>query len=536
MATVRLTDHDLRQMDDDWVAKLPSDRLRGTLQQTLKDLKEARDRLNMNAQNSSRPPGSMAPWEGSSQEPAQKGDLPELPEKDEAPETDCPAKAAPSTDAAGDQPGAAGSKNKVAKPCGKQLGAPGYGRTQKIPFTKTDAHHPDSCAACQTALPQNTLLRAWNGWDQIDIESLPDGEVGLKLSCTRHTLYEAKCDVCGHTTRAMPFRAADDSLWGDISVAEWRLVGPHLAAMIVFLALRMRLSRARIQEFLDQFLGLSLCIGTIDQTVRESGRSCMPLEDELVADIVQAPLLGIDETPWKESGVLFYLWTLISATTVFFVIGDRSRAMLANILNDKFIGIIMSDGYKVYRSWDNRLRCWAHLERKMIGLSESTDARVAGIGREMGTIFDVLMKAIYAARLESPPAESLLLRQAAPIARLLQICEQHRDDTHGKVRALAVEFLLDWKIILRQLGEPHLPLTNNAAEQILRHWVIYRRVSYGTRSPGGSRAFALLASVIETCRLRKASSWRYLATVIDTARKGLALPPLPKIQALAVGV
>jgi len=190
---------------------------------------------------------------------------------------------------------------------------------------------------------------------------------------------------------------------------------------------------------------------------------------------------------------------------------------------------------KVYRSGDNRLRCWAHLKRKMVGLAESTDARVAGIGREMETIFDLLMHAIYAARLKAP-AESLLSEQAAPIARLLQICEKHRDDTHGKVRSLAVELLLDWTVILRQLAEPHLPLTNNAAEQILRHWVIYRRVSYGTRSPGGSRAFALLASVIETCRLREASSWRYLATVIDAARKGSVLPSLPKIQALAVGV
>ena len=44
---------------------------------------------------------------------------------------------------------------------------------------------------------------------------------------------------------------------------------------------------------------------------------------------------------------------------------------------------------------------------------------------------------------------------------------------------------------------------------------------------------ALLASVIETCRRRKASAWRYLGTVIAAARKGSPLPALPAIPAAA---
>ncbi|MER2518432.1 MAG: hypothetical protein ABTR92_18905, partial [Candidatus Accumulibacter phosphatis] len=57
----------------------------------------------------------------------------------------------------------------------------------------------------------------------------------------------------------------------------------------------------------------------------------------------------------------------------------------------------------------------------------------------------------------------------------------------------------------------------------------------GTRSEEGSRAFALLASVIETCRRRGASAWQYLGTVIAAARKGLQLPALPTIPTAAWG-
>jgi hypothetical protein len=37
---------------------------------------------------------------------------------------------------------------------------------------------------------------------------------------------------------------------------------------------------------------------------------------------------------------------------------------------------------------------------------------------------------------------------------------------------------------------------NNLAERAMRHWVLARRISYGTRTPQGSRAFIVLASII----------------------------------------
>jgi len=64
-------------------------------------------------------------------------------------------------------------------------------------------------------------------------------------------------------------------------------------------------------------------------------------------------------------------------------------------------------------------------------------------------------------------------------------------------------------------------------QRALRHWVILRQTSHGTRTPQGSRHFALLASVIDTCRRRGHSPWEYLQTAITRRRQGLALLPLP---------
>jgi hypothetical protein len=68
---------------------------------------------------------------------------------------------------------------------------------------------------------------------------------------------------------------------------------------------------------------------------------------------------------------------------------------------------------------------------------------------------------------------------------------------------------------------------HNEAERALRHWVIARRIGMGTRTDEGTRAFANLASVIETYRKRGLSPWPYLAEVIHQRRQGLEAPPLP---------
>ena len=61
----------------------------------------------------------------------------------------------------------------------------------------------------------------------------------------------------------------------------------------------------------------------------------------------------------------------------------------------------------------------------------------------------------------------------------------------------------------------------------LRHWVIARLLSQGTRTEQGSRAFAWLASVIDTCRRRNLLPWPYLAKVVAERRKGNPAPSLP---------
>ena len=413
---MHLSDHDLRQMDEGWLENLPEDKLRQVSARILQDLKEARDRLNRTPDNSPRPPSSRAPWEKGQTE----GNGP-VADKGEDDTKTC--REAVQPPAAGCEPAPGGSPTEQKKKPGKQPGAKGFGRTQKFAVTGERTHRAGTCTACGDLLPGDAPAQAYAAWDEIDIEVSPEG--GLRLNCTHHTLLDVTGGCCGHVTRSVPWRAGADALWDRVGLSEWRLVGPNLAAVIAMLSLRMRLSRARIRELLHELFGVTLSIGVIDQTIREAGRACAPLEDVLVEEIQQAALVHADETGWPESGVLLWLWALVSASAVLYFIGGRTREMLRNALGEDFAGVLMADGYSVYRAWLNRLRCWAHLLRKARGLKESTDGRVAGVGGEMLDILTKLVGAVLSAR-ASPPPEALTELHGEDIRRLRALCERHR--------------------------------------------------------------------------------------------------------------
>jgi transposase len=296
----------------------------------------------------------------------------------------------------------------------------------------------------------------------------------------------------------------------------------------------MRLSRPRIREFLHDWLGITLSVGSINKAIHESGRAAMPLEKELLKEVLKSDLLHVDETPWQQKGDLLWLWVFVSSSVAVFWISSRAGDLINRILGkNAYKGWLMSDGYRVYRQFLKRIRCWAHLVRKARGLTESYDKESQAFGKETLDFLNSLIAAIKNAR-ETPPDKPLSERYQDQLISYRQACEQMKSSSHKKTHELAVEMLNDWDVIFTVLDHPHLPLTNNEAERALRHWVILRRISYGTRTEQGSRIFAILASVIETCRIRQQCPWRYLESVIDNRRAGFLAPPLPAFIRLGV--
>ncbi len=509
---MRLKDHDLKQIDRAYLGALAPDKLVEVSLKLLEDLKEARERLNQTPQNSSRPSGSYAPWAGGV---VSKGS----PAKEKPDEAVAAEEQQPPRKKKGEGQPEAKSGTPAPKKAGKQPGAPGHGRKVELTVTGVEVHRAEQCAVCGEQLGAEAGFEARTGLYVVDVEP---GQLGLQVSHIKHVYGASRCS-CGHVSHTEPGRCEAEEGW-EVELTEWHLVGPTLVSLIVCLSLRMRMSRARIREFLSDWLGLTLSVGVINQAITEGGRAVAPLEEQLIAEIQQSELLHADETGWKEQGRLMWLWVLVTSHTTLFLMGRRSWEVIATAL-EGFAGWLMSDGYLAYRHYGQRLRCLAHLVRKARGLSESLNPEAHQFGEKTLTYLAEFIEGIYQARQE--PDLNLKEKFAASLANLKKWCEQHQASDHQKTGQLARELLNDWEAIWTVLAHPELPITNNTAERALRHWVIARKISYGTRTPQGSRAFTLLASVIQTCRQRNVLPWPYLAEVITERRQGNPAPPLP---------
>jgi hypothetical protein len=199
--------------------------------------------------------------------------------------------------------------------------------------------------------------------------------------------------------------------------------------------------------------------------------------------------------------------------------------MVQRALGEHFRDWLMSDGDGAYRDRDQRPHCLAHLIRKAQGPWGSFDAQAQQSGWH---VLEAVIAAVYDARGDPAQAEGLRARHGTLLNALLQACRAlAADAVHEKTRALARELLNEWDTFWVVRDHRELPLTNNEAERTLRHWVIARRIGMGTRTPQGTRAFALLASVIETRRQRGASPSTSIAEVVRQRRRRLHSPPLP---------
>lgn len=565
MGSMKLSKHDLNQFDRKYLNSLTHDQLLALSEKILSDLKDLHDRLGQNSGNSSIPSGALSPWINAKpgttplknlDQEEEDGDDPIVdidsgvdsispgPTSNEPSEKEADAKNKNSGDSSAESGAIATGSNAATDGCsitgcadtsastspqkkmkpGKQAGTQGFGRTQTLPITCEVVHRTTCCSGCNCALDVNASFEPKTGHYIIDVQETASDCGGLILTNIKHIYGDTLCPSCGHSTRIFPARCEAEEGW-KVELTEWHLCGPRLVSLICSLALRHRLSRMKIQEFLWDWVGLSLSIGTINQCIHEAGRAVAPLEAELQKIVQEAVLLHVDETSWKVAGKPFWLWVFVAVNAVYFTVGSRGGEVLSKVIG-AFSGWLMSDGYTTYRSLKKRLRCWAHLIRKATGVSESLDKEARCFGQKVLAIMDSLTQAIYKAR-EGPPRD--ITEENKPlIMELYMLLLKHEDSQHEKTRALAGEFLNDWDAIFTILKHPEMPLTNNEAETALRHWVIARRISHGTRTCEGTTAFTLLASVIETCRKRKISPWPYLASVIKARRQGHLVPCLPQ--------
>jgi transposase len=353
----------------------------------------------------------------------------------------------------------------------------GYGRS-RMAATERVVHALDACPDCGAPLAGGSLKRTR------EVIDLPPPRIVV----TAHVYLERRCPDCGK-------RCVPPPDLGDVVTGQGRF-GHGLTSLLTLLREEARLPVRVIQTLLTTLTGLQLSGGAIVAASQRLADRAQPVVAQVEAAIRASPVVHLDETGWRENGRNGYVWTASTPEHRLFVRGTRAKAIVERLLGNAFAGVVVSDFYTAYTTDDRTHQyCWAHLLRDIhdLGGQHPDEPAVAGWAAAVGAVFATAQAGATGDR-----ATQWRVRKAAQ-ADLKHLCTPWLDPTVAQTR-LCARILKYLESLFVFVTEPAVPATNNAAERSLRHLVVARNISGGTRSPVGTKTRMTLASLFGTWR------------------------------------
>ncbi len=212
--------------------------------------------------------------------------------------------------------------------------------------------------------------------------------------------------------------------------------------------------------------------------------------------------------------------------TVFMIHASRGAKAARELLGE-FAGILVSDRWGAYNAWSARVRqlCWAHLKRNFAAFVDR-GGRSAEIGNSLLAEVKTMFGLWYRVR-DGTLARSSFREYMRPVRRRVEellregaSCgEAKTPETCRRILKLAPAL---WTFVRIEGLEP----TNNAAERAVRPGVLWRKGSFGTDSPRGSRFAERMLTVGATCKQQGRNVVDYVTCAVAASLRGEDVPSL----------
>jgi transposase len=301
--------------------------------------------------------------------------------------------------------------------------------------------------------------------------------------------------------------------------------GPRLEATLALLAGRYRLGLRPVVTLAGDLWGLDLSTGMVS-TLRQRTAEALFLPWVDVAAYVRRQNVHIDETHWREAKERVYLWAVATPlATLFAIVKGRTAQVAQQLLGKDYSSVATCDRLKSYW-WIKRLQwCWAHLRRDfqaMIDRGKPGKAIGESLLGQSNTLFHHWHR-FCAGKLSRGRFQQTMKPLREAVRQTLQRGTRCRcRQTAGTCKELLNHEQWLWTFVDVEGVEP----TNNEAERVERHGVLWRKTSGGTDSPQGSRFVERMLTVVETCRRQGKKALDYLSACIESWRQGRAPPYL----------
>jgi transposase len=396
---------------------------------------------------------------------------------------------------------------------GGQPGHPGSGRGL-LPIERIDEvieHLPGRCRKCGCSLAGRP---ARGPTRRHQVAELPE----IAVRVTEHRLARRRCPDCDAISQA--------ELPSDVSRERF---GPRLQGAVTTLAAGFRLSRRQVVDLCGELFGTEIAVGTVDAIVQRQGGALREPHKRLSDAVRGAAVVWVDETGCKQAGEKRALWGAFTDSAAALRVAPSRHREEAEQLLGSTEAIVSSDRWWAYDRLDpaRRQLCWSHLQRDFRFHAESPLAHQSEFGEACLRIAEGVFESWR--EFQRSGDRHRLHRQVAPLERELRaLCEQGRRKSvktryhRGLARNLIKAWPALWTFLKHEAVEP----TNNRAERGLRHAVIYRKLSQGSRCERGALATERLLSAAITCRLQGRSLFAYLVEVTQASIRGQPPPAL----------
>lgn len=397
----------------------------------------------------------------------------------------------------------------------KQGGQPGHkgSRRALVPQEQVAKNHdvfPKTCVGCQSRLGRTSVGVP----ERHQTTELPK----IELHTEQWSLHTCVCGKCGRLTKATLPEDAPKTAFG-----------PNLTAAIVLLVGGFRLSRRNVKQLVMDLLGLHISLGAISKIEGRVTAALKPVHHEVTTAVKNATAKNLDATGWRNAGESRSLWVFASSlATAFFVACDASKDTLAKLVG-KAKGILMSDRGGQFGLWamPQRQICWAHLLRKFVEYSQSTQPQAAALGEHLLVYARVMLSAWHEVR-DGTRTRAQFQSEVVPRAGevICQLLERGVALDCPRVSGSCADILRHKAALFTFAFHEGVEPTNNHAEQQVRAFVMWRKTSLGSQSARGDRFAERIMTVLHTCRKQGRHTLSFLRNVIAADMAGAVTPKL----------
>lgn len=356
-------------------------------------------------------------------------------------------------------------------------------RSRPIPkdeeVTKEEPHPIDTCTDCGTSLEKKTVV----------VFYVEDILLGTK-EATKHTVEKGWCPSCKKWVSAFPLPFAKV------------IIGEKAKIYLCYLSILLRLSFEQIRTLFKTTYHFDLSDGEISHILEKESVRLRPEYEALKEKIRKQKGVHYDETSWKvqneELGNHAWVMTGTETADAVFDCGKSRGKKVAEELKGKGEPIGISDDYGAYRNlFTLHQLCWAHPNRKFRDLAESEtlEKRFLEPCQKTYEEFSDLYHDVSFVLDRPFNMDDRIKVLPELLLRFDEIAKENKIDPK-KLATLKASLRKNRDCYFVCVVHEGIPADNNKAERSLRHLVLKRNSSFGSKTQRGAERTSILASVI----------------------------------------